>query len=67
MECTIIRNCLWCKKEFDALVKEVKRGNGKFCSLLCSNKHTGEHVLKKEYLPNVKCAFCNKKIRTVYC
>jgi 5-methylcytosine-specific restriction endonuclease McrA len=30
-------NCLKCNKEFDVLLKEVKRGNGKYCSRICSS------------------------------
>jgi HNH endonuclease len=31
-------NCLKCNKEFDVALKEIKRGNGKYCSRLCSSK-----------------------------
>lgn len=31
-------SCLKCNKEFDAPLKEIKRGNGKYCSRKCSSK-----------------------------
>lgn len=32
----INKKCEWCDKSFDAPIKEINRGNGKFCSLKCS-------------------------------
>ena len=45
---TITQNCETCKNFFEAPLKEVKRGNGKYCSKLCSN----EGVKKKQILRN---------------
>jgi len=51
---------LLCQKEFDANDREVKRGNGRFCSQSCSSKHFAS--LKPKPEPNVKCALplCNQ-------
>lgn len=54
---TTIKNCQQCQKEFQAFLREVKRGNGKFCSLGCSSKFTKS---KNKPEPNVYCAWCNK-------
>ncbi len=60
---TITQNCGTCKKNFNAPLKEINRGNGKYCSRICSN----EGVKKKQILrnslknqPNVQCSYCNK-------
>jgi hypothetical protein len=56
----MLRNCLFCDVEFNANEKEVRRGNGKFCTLSCSSKfYSRERSLKK--IPNVECALCKKK------
>jgi hypothetical protein len=40
--------CLKCDQEFDAALKEIKRGNGKYCSRLCSSKvNTGKKFSKR--------------------
>lgn len=49
------KSCKFCNKSFLAEVREVNRGNGKFCSLSCSSK---SH--KKEKVPNVECGTCGK-------
>lgn len=61
---TITQNCETCKNFFEAPLKEVKRGNAKYCSKICSN----EGVKKKQILrnsiknqPNVECSYCKKK------
>ncbi len=51
--------CLHCKQQAFAPLKEVKRGNGKFCSLSCSAKYHGAHRPKPK--PNIKCAYCKKE------
>lgn len=33
----IRRECQWCGNMFDALLKEVNRGKGVFCSISCAN------------------------------
>lgn len=52
------RSCKHCQNEFQALTKEVKRGNAKFCSRACGNKFNKATVKT----PNCKCAFCAKDI-----
>jgi len=53
---TILKPCLQCKKEFEAPLSEVKRGNGKFCSHSCAGTYTASKKPKKK--PNVQCAHC---------
>tara|TARA_R110002074_G_scaffold380899_1_gene559737 strand:- start:93 stop:605 length:513 start_codon:yes stop_codon:yes gene_type:complete len=52
----ILKKCKQCNKNFNAPLREVKRGNGKFCSLKCSAKGRA----KKAKIPNVTCAKCSK-------
>ena len=55
---TVEKHCLHCNNIFNALLKEHKRGNAKFCSPRCSSDHIKG---KKKYRePNVVCAFCEK-------
>jgi len=59
------RTCLNpnCQKCFDAPIKELKRGNGKYCSVNCANRHRGvlmKEKYKKINTPNVECAYCKK-------
>jgi len=49
-----LRKCKHCGKEFKALLKEIKRGNAKFCSRSCSSSQ------KQQKEPNVVCANCGK-------
>lgn len=54
---TTEKECLHCKQLFNANIKELNRGYGKFCSRACSAKgHT-----RKEKLPNTNCALCNSQ------
>lgn len=53
-----IKNCLYCQEEFKAPKKEINRGYGKFCSIVCAGKHKSKHIIKP--IPNVICANCNK-------
>jgi hypothetical protein len=60
---TITQNCETCNIFFEAPLKEVKRGNGKYCSKICSNVG----IKKKQILinslknqPNVECSYCKK-------
>lgn len=55
---TIIKQCLNCGKDFKTLVKEVKRGNGKFCSLKCSSRFIWKNQPIK--LANGICSYCGK-------
>jgi hypothetical protein len=57
---TIKKNCLNCNEEFNAPIREVNRGNGKFCSLKCSGEYNGKMRPKPQ--PNVECAWCHKLI-----
>lgn len=59
---TVSKTCLHCKQPFEAPLREVKRGNGKFCSRSCSAKYTGQQTASK-LAPNTECAFCGKKFR----
>jgi hypothetical protein len=40
---TVTQNCLVCDKPFEALLAEVKRGNGKFCNLTCNAIHRNKN------------------------
>lgn len=53
---TILKNCLNCTKEFNAPAREVKRGNGKFCTHQCAVTYNANQRPKAE--PNVICALC---------
>lgn len=50
--------CLQCKEEFQALLKDHKRGRAKFCSRKCSGKYKTENFIPKEH--NVICSWCKK-------
>jgi hypothetical protein len=52
---TTNRLCEYCHQLFKASLKEVNRGNGRFCSISCSNRFR-----KRDPVPNVKCAQCKK-------
>lgn len=51
------KQCVNCLATFEVKESEVKRGNGKFCSISCSSSFNG----KKKSVLNVSCAFCGKK------
>lgn len=53
---TIAQTCATCNSEFQALESEVKRGNGKYCSLSCSSRSPTRIKAKQ---PNTVCGFCN--------
>jgi hypothetical protein len=60
---TITQTCQNCKIFFEALLKEVKRGNGKYCSKICSNESIkNKQILKYSKInqPNVECSYCKK-------
>jgi len=52
------KECLFCKKIFEASIHEVKRGNGQYCTRTCSAKASGQKI-KSALIPNCKCAFCD--------
>lgn len=37
MPSKVTRECKWCAATFEALLKEVNRGKGNFCSVSCAN------------------------------
>lgn len=51
------RNCLYCSKPFQAPVKCINAGGGKYCSISCA----GYGRYKKPHLPNISCAYCQKE------
>lgn len=51
------KQCLFCNNDFLAESAEVKRGYGKYCSKLCSQKSQSLKP-KKINQPNVVCSFC---------
>lgn len=53
----ISSKCLYCAVEFDVLLKELNRGNGKYCSRSCSNK--ARSLVPKA--PNRTCAWCGER------
>jgi len=54
---TIIKQCLYCQKDFEASLREHKRGNAKYC---CKEHfHKANSGVRKIHLPNVTCAFCS--------
>lgn len=48
-----------CGKEFDAALKEINRGYGKYCSRVCSARDNGSKR-RKEKIPNTTCVICDK-------
>jgi len=56
---TIARPCAKCQTIFDADSREIRRGNGKYCSRSCSAKSRGKATPKE---PNRECAWCGKRI-----
>lgn len=58
MEKTEQRNCLQCNKPFQASVRELKRGNAKFCSLRCARHH--QAAARQSPPPNQTCSLCGK-------
>ncbi len=58
---TTTRNCLQCNKVFYPAISEIKRGNGKFCSLSCVCIYRNIHYLKQTIKLETKtCHFCQK-------
>lgn len=61
---TISQICKYCKVTYEANLKEVKRGNGKYCSRPCAVagvkiEKTKTYALKNT--PNVHCSYCKKE------
>lgn len=71
----IDKNCEFCSKKFKADIKELNRGNAKYCSLSCAaknkNKNTSVYKLNckncsNEFSSKVKNAkYCSKKCKSV--
>ncbi len=59
---TLTKNCLQCNKLFKPTLSEVKRGNGKFCSLSCVCKYRNSYYMKPRAvkLESKICNFCHK-------
>lgn len=51
-------NCLNCNKDINPKKSELKRGNGKFCSISCSVQY--QHRTKLKPKSNVICSYCKK-------
>ncbi len=60
---TISKQCESCGKTFSALIKEINRGNGRYCSRPCSGRANRLKVSQQKP-PNRACAYCNS---TFYC
>ena len=59
---TTTRNCLQCNNTFHPAVSEVRRGNGKFCSLSCVCIYRNKHYMIRTITTVTKtCNFCQKK------
>ena len=58
-----VRKCLWedCGKEFKALKKEIKDGDGRFCSLGCSARY--HNARRKPH--NLICKICGDPFQNV--
>jgi len=51
---TLERQCQFCHKSFQAPVKELNRGNAKFCSMVC--RSSARKITFRA--PNLNCAYC---------
>jgi hypothetical protein len=56
---TIRKNCPICHKDFNALLREVNRGNAKVCSRQCAYISSAQKN-KKTHIPNTECSYCKK-------
>ncbi|HCG98485.1 MAG: hypothetical protein A2074_04905 [Candidatus Aquicultor primus] len=60
MEAAHSSACLYCGIKFDAQLRELKRGNAKFCSRSCAAAF-GNKLRKKELVPNLTCHQCGNE------
>lgn len=68
MVAIVQRECLYCKQIFDAQLREIKRGNAKFCSRKCSQRYLGQQrILNRKKVNNVSCAWCKKEFFKTEC
>ena len=56
----IKKQCLYCKQEFKADIREHNRGNARYCSISCSTTHSNTKRSYKEY----ECVCCNKRFKS---
>jgi hypothetical protein len=54
----MLKQCLTCGQDFDALERELTRGNGKYCSRKCSSQRPIWEN-RKAAISVFVCAFCN--------
>lgn len=55
--------CLNCQQAFEVKLSELKRNNGKYCSIKCSSISIGNIKKQKNLIikkPNVQCSYCKK-------
>lgn len=57
---TLTKSCLYCHQNFEAALKEIKRGNGKFCCQSHASIYHGQKIRSALTL-NTECAYCGKK------
>lgn len=53
----MLTHCRYCKNPFDAPIKELNRGNARFCSISCARKNRPA----KKQEPNFTCAQCGQE------
>ena len=59
---TIERECCECGKSFAAAIKEINRGNARFCSLSCATRQTNSrNTIPRE----ITCRHCGKPVVTI--
>lgn len=56
----VVTQCLNCQQDFEAQAREIKRGNGKFCSISCSSTHRAK-MIRAKLVPNCICAQCGEE------
>lgn len=54
------KNCEYCSNTFNARLKEVKRGYGRYCTRSCSTK-AHRAIEAAAVVPNVSCSNCSKE------
>lgn len=60
---TISQTCQTCKENFEAQLREVNRGNGKYCSKKCAIEGVKNKLLERNAkinIPNTECSYCKK-------
>jgi len=59
---SIERKCHYCKQTFQARLKEIKRGFGRYCSQTCASKSNNALREYESHDPNTNCANCDKPL-----